>query len=128
MSQLSPILRDTSDNGLAFWCPGCKTAHRIQHGAGSGPRWSWDGNAERPTFSPSVLVTSGHYVQGYDGRGCWCDFNAECVSKGEEPAPFACGICHSFVRDGQIEFLADCTHGLAGQTVPLLPWPDEEPA
>lgn len=28
-------------------------------------------------------------------------------------------VCHSFVRDGRIEFLSDCTHALAGQTVEL---------
>ena len=27
--------------------------------------------------------------------------------------------CHSFVREGRIEFLSDCTHALAGQTVEL---------
>ncbi|MCZ4340562.1 hypothetical protein O4H52_03015 [Sphingomonadaceae bacterium G21617-S1] len=32
-------------------------------------------------------------------------------------------VCHSFVRNGQIEFLSDCTHALAGQTVPLPPFP-----
>lgn len=28
-------------------------------------------------------------------------------------------VCHSFITDGQIQFLNDCTHPLAGQTVPL---------
>jgi hypothetical protein len=28
-------------------------------------------------------------------------------------------ICHSFVTDGRIQFLNDCTHSLAGQTVDL---------
>ena len=28
-------------------------------------------------------------------------------------------VCHSFVRAGQIEFLGDCTHEFAGQTVPM---------
>src|SRR5436309_254590 len=31
-------------------------------------------------------------------------------------------VCHSFVRDGLIEFLGDCTHPLAGRTVPLEPF------
>lgn len=30
-------------------------------------------------------------------------------------------ICHSFVTDGKIRFLNDCTHDLAGQTVDLKP-------
>lgn len=28
-------------------------------------------------------------------------------------------ICHSFIKDGKIQFLNDCTHELAGQTVDL---------
>ena len=27
-----------------------------------------------------------------------------------------------FVTDGNIQFLADCTHALAGQTVPMPDW------
>ena len=36
-----------------------------------------------------------------------------------EPVPF---VCHSFVVNGQIQFLPDCTHALAGQTVPIPDW------
>jgi hypothetical protein len=115
MSQASPVLRGLADGVMAFWCPGCKEAHHIKPSI-----WTWDGNAERPTFSPSVLVRSGHFAgPGY----CWCTYNA---AHPDEPAPFKCGVCHSFVRDGQIQFLADCTHALAGQTVPLPPWPTPE--
>jgi hypothetical protein len=98
MSQLSPILRDTTDNGLMFWCPGCDMPHRIQHGSGQGPRWGWNGDANRPTFTPSVLLR-------------W--------HEGEARTP---KCCHSFVTDGQIRFLTDCTHALAGKTVPLPEW------
>lgn len=28
-------------------------------------------------------------------------------------------VCHSFVRNGKIEFLSDCSHHLAGKIVPL---------
>jgi hypothetical protein len=31
-------------------------------------------------------------------------------------------VCHSFVTDGRIQFLEDCTHELAGQTVDLPEW------
>lgn len=30
--------------------------------------------------------------------------------------------CHSFVTLGKIQFLTDCEHELAGQTVPLPEW------
>ena len=36
----------------------------------------------------------------------------------------AWGDCHSFIRNGHWEFLGDCAHSLAGQTVPMVPVPD----
>lgn len=103
MGLLSPILRNGQDNALTWWCPGCDFAHTIKHGEGPGPRWGWNGNADKPTFSPSVLAR-------YDG-----------ADAGRDGAPPA--ICHSFVIDGQMQMLSDCTHALAGQTVPIPPWP-----
>lgn len=102
MGLLSPILRSASDGGLTWWCPGCNRAHHIRVGDGPGPRWGWNGNADKPTFTPSVLVSYNGPDAGRDG------------------APPA--VCHSFVVDGQMQFLNDCTHGLAGQTVPITPW------
>lgn len=122
MAALSPILRSLEGGVVAFWCPGCDEAHAIRV---DGPNaWQWDRNADRPTFSPSVLVTSGHYSPGHDGKSCWCTYNAAHPGE-EQPGAkrFICGRCHSFVRDGQIQFLSDCTHTLAGQTVSLPEWP-----
>lgn len=109
MSAISKVLRRSGCDGytmLMFWCPGCKEAHgvSVQRPAGQpGPLWTWDGNADRPTFSPSVLVRTGRAVDP-----------AFVPDPGDPPE-----ICHSFVRDGQIQFLGDCTHELAGKTVPL---------
>lgn len=90
-----------------------------------GPGWTFNGNFDAPTFSPSVLVTSGHYAPDRpEGKKCWCDYNADLVAKGEEPSGFECYRCHSFVVDGQMQFLGDCTHALANQTVPLPEWAD----
>ncbi len=109
MGLLSPILRNGTDNRLTWWCPGCDHAHSIQHGAGSGPRWGWNGNAEAPTFTPSVLVRWSE-----PGPEPWqFDHREHDVPK----------VCHSFVVDGQMQMLGDCTHALAGQTVPIPPWP-----
>lgn len=64
------------------------------HGKREGtPNWSWNGDAEKPTLHPSVLTKFG--------RG-------------------GAQICHSFVNDGKVRFLDDCTHELKGQTVDLL--------
>lgn len=109
------VLRTREGGKLAFWCPGCKTTHAV----GSG--WKFNGNYDRPTFHPSVLAMSGHYVRGFKkGDNCWCTYNAQ---HPDEPAPFQCERCHSFVTDGEIRFLSDCTHALAGKTVRLEPVP-----
>lgn len=83
----------SNGRGLAYWCQGCDEAHVIHVGEGDGPRWDWDGNRDAPTFSPSVLCRAGKR------------------------------ICHTFVRGGMVEFLSDCTHSFAGQTLPIPPWP-----
>ena len=100
-----------------FMCPGCKEMHQVMVGDGPGPRWGFNGDYDRPTFTPSVLVKSGHYCSGQEGKDCWCTFEERLG----RPAPTKCSVCHSFVRDGQIQFLGDCTHDLANQTVPLAP-------
>lgn len=55
---LSSKLRDMGDGMLLHWCPGCKTRHYVDtlEPNGSGAIWTWDGNAEAPTFSPSVHI------------------------------------------------------------------------
>jgi len=52
--------------------------------------WEWNRNVDRPTLTPSILSSGGGPV------------------------------CHSFVNDGKIQFLTDCTHEFAGQTLDLL--------
>lgn len=109
MSALSRLLRSSADGGLLFWCAGCDGAHQVMVGAGSGPRWGYNGNPDKPTLTPSILV------RGVDRL---TDEERDRVMAGEriEPRPI---VCHSFVTDGRIQFLSDCTHALAGQTVDL---------
>lgn len=109
MGQISSKLRNWSgpgETGVSYWCQGCQESHSIPV---TGPRaWSWDGNAEAPTFSPSVLVTR--------------PANPEAS---EEFKEYRSALrCHTFVRNGMVEFLTDCTHSLAGQTQPLPDLPD----
>ena len=114
MGMLSSKLRNGENNYLMFWCPGCKGIHAISYGQG---KWSWNGDVNKPTFTPSVLVTNGHFTSDYKkGDRCWCTYNAE---HPDEEHPFTCQRCHSFVTDGKIQFLNDCSHELAGQTVDL---------
>lgn len=92
-----------------FWCPGCDGAHQVGVGEGPGPRWGYNGNPDAPTFTPSVLVRGTMPIT---------DEERDRIMAGEkfEPVPL---VCHSFVTNGQIQFLGDSTHALAGQTVPL---------
>lgn len=46
--------------GYRFYCPGCKDYHGVSTNLDlRGPHWRFDGNLERPTFSPSVRVRGG---------------------------------------------------------------------
>jgi len=87
----------------SFFCPGCKCHHGISTTT-PGPCWTWNGDVDKPTFSPSLLVRSGPK----------CDPVTHLAPKG---APGQ--VCHSFIKDGMIQFLGDCTHELAGQIVEI---------
>ncbi|MEH6477690.1 MAG: DUF6527 family protein [Sneathiella sp.] len=79
------------DPGLfVFDCPGCGYGHHVRT-FGDGPNWTFNNDLEKPTVSPSLLVCASYPKQR----------------------------CHSFVKDGKIQFLNDCFHELAGQTVEL---------
>ncbi len=106
-------LRTLEGGRVAFMCPGCKELHQIRVQGEGRPMWSWNGSYDAPTFTPSVLVQGLQAVK--DEQGKW---TGEYVRDGEGmPLP---RVCHSFVTDGRIQFLGDCTHALAGQTVALL--------
>jgi hypothetical protein len=81
----------------AFHCPGCKYGHSFRvTGDSSRPQWTWNGSTEQPTFSPSLLINK------------------------DVPE----SRCHSWVKNGMIEFLQDCHHELRGKTVALPDWDD----
>lgn len=105
MGVLGKKLRGLDGGRVAFMCPGCAEFHQVGVGDGPGPRWGYNQDPDAPTFTPSVLVT---WSVPSDVDGEFDD-----VSKDRKK------VCHSFVRDGQIEFLGDCTHSLAGKTVDL---------
>ena len=81
--------------------------------------WTWNGDTEKPTLKPSVLVTRGHFVQGFNAAEdfCWCSYALE--HPGEEVS-FKCVRCHTWITDGKAQFLSDCSHELAGQMLDLL--------
>jgi len=91
-----------------FECPGCGCAHFINE------RWTFNGDVDKPTISPSILVT---------GRQSPTDEQVKRIMAGEDLcSELSHTRCHSFVTDGRIRFLDDCTHELKGQTVDLPDW------
>jgi hypothetical protein len=60
--------------------------------------WQWNRDFEKPTITPSILA-----VTPPDKR------------------------CHSFITDGKIRFLPDCSHNLKGQTVDLPVFDEDQP-
>jgi len=93
---MEKIIKLTNTAGkYLFSCPGCQTHHAVWT-ANEGfqhPIWGFNGDTEKPTITGSILVR---------------------VPKNDKTE-----ICHSFIKDGMIQFLGDCTHHLAGQTVEL---------
>lgn len=82
---------DEHNQQVWIFCPGCNTHHAFttKHPTFNG--WSFNGDVEKPTFTPSMLVNRDYP----ESR------------------------CHSFVTDGKIEFLSDCFHELKNSTVDL---------
>lgn len=99
---MNPLIREqkTADGRVRhlYWCPGCGSAHGISIRTSGDRGWTFDGNFDAPTYSPSQLTR-----YGYSPRD---------------------KICHTFIRGGRIEYLSDCTHELAGKTVDMVPLPD----
>jgi len=52
---------DANETRLTWYCPGCKCSHGVPIPPHA-KAWQWNGSLEAPTLSPSVLVTSGHYI------------------------------------------------------------------
>lgn len=128
MAAFGKKLRVLKHGQVMFFCPGCRTSHglRIRDFAPPevkdvGQFWGFNGSGDAPTFTPSVLVRGGHYAHGETPGNCYCDYAVRYPDK--EPISGKCFRCHSFVTDGRIQFLGDCTHNLAGQTVDLPDFP-----
>lgn len=102
---------DGSQEGLIYWCQGCDGPHQIRT-KGAGDSWGWNGDVERPVFTPSVRVSAPARRDPETG----------------ESTPERT-LCHTFVgcngaQPGEVIFLSDCSHALAGQVLPLPDLPD----
>jgi len=104
MAKLLSIQEPDEENGVLktvaymFDCPGCGMSHEVYispYKNAMGASWAFTGSFDKPTFFPSI--------------------NA----KAQKDSGELIFRCHSFVEDGMIRFLDDCTHSLAGKTVEL---------
>lgn len=62
--------------------------------------WTWNGSTDAPTLRPSVLT------EGRNEQGAF--------------------RCHSWINDGQVQFLDDCSHSMRNTTVPLQDVPTKK--
>jgi hypothetical protein len=93
-SVILPIL--SSPGKYVFYCPGCEDNHTIDTNPSKfKSTHTLTGTLANPTIRASVLETGDANIAGYR--------------------------CHSFVTNGKIKFLNDCTHHLAGKTVDMPP-------
>ncbi len=80
---------------IYFFCPGCDEVHSVRDDV-----WTVTGEGDKLTIQHSILRTKKY---SDDRKNI---------------------VCHSFVTEGSIQFLNDCTHELRGKTVKLSDLPD----
>lgn len=84
-----------------FKCPACGHAHNVPINSGENT-WKMSGTDESPTLEPSIL--------NYIPKEKIVD-DKTIIEKTE--------VCHLFIRSGQIEYLSDSQHHLAGNIIDM---------
>ena len=84
------------------YCPACSRSHRfiVENEANPGYAWEFNGNEDSPTFHPSIRV---HCSPWEVGGKSW--------------------QCHSYLKNGEWDFLDDSTHEVRGK-VPMIDFPE----
>ena len=76
---------------IMFHCVSCSHAHVVPfRGANA---WSWNGDSDKPTLTPSLRVNDGYGT-----------------------------CCHLNVTEGKLQYHGDHPGPLRGQTVPMVDW------
>lgn len=73
------------------WCPACEKLHPLPD------KWTFNGNVDAPTFSPSFLQTFTWWTGGIAPTG---------HGIGERQDR----VCHYIITDGRIQFCSDSWH------------------
>jgi hypothetical protein len=103
--KLKPFPPGDRPVGYMFYCPGCGFIHAVTVHPNqdcNGSSWLFNENLELPTFEPSILAR--------------LDFGSA--------TDWPPRICHIYLVDGRIHYLAACTHELVGQVVDVPEWPE----
>lgn len=95
--QVSDVMYE-GEGSYFIKCPGCKSWHPFNVDPSRPQVWQFNGDVNKPTFTPSLLVNGSHP----ESR------------------------CHLFLTNGKIQFLSDCHHELAGQTVDMVSMGDDD--
>lgn len=86
--------------GYSHWCSACKHCHTFYIQCNN-HTWTFDGNVNSPTFSPSMLE---YYTQ----------------KNGERKT-----LCHYILTSEVMNYCGDSPHELSGKSVPLEDIPSE---
>lgn len=95
MAKLQKLDTEKGQPDYQFWCEGCECYHGVWTTSANSNKaiWLFNGDMVKPTFNPSILVRF--------------------------PYKDKMNICHSYVKEGKIQYLSDCTHKLASKTIEL---------
>ena len=85
--------RKEKKTARSFYCPGCKCCHWFDE------IWNLTYKDEKPSLTPSLLV-NGRLTEAHKKSGAH--------------------RCHLYIKCGSIQYLSDCTHELAGQTINMV--------
>lgn len=120
--KIAPITKEGQKIGWMLFCPACKCGHAIQtstergvydRDGKMGDTWTLNGSLDKPTIRASLLVKGNRWDPPVH-EGNIQEWRRQPWEQHEVST-----VCHSFVTDGRIEFLGDCTHDLKGKTVDL---------
>ena len=82
----------SKDVMYVHFCEGCGYEHPFHtERSDKGVTWEFNGSLESPTFRPSMLINQ------------------------HDPS----SRCHYFLTNGEVQYLSDCFHSLAGKTIAL---------
>ncbi len=97
-----------------FYCPGCQSLHSMTVNGfvnSCGASWTFNGDVERPTFSPSLKVTWDEYGNNPNYKDGMDEKLKYIIIKSHN--------CHSFINNGMMSFCGDSTHKHANKTLEI---------